>query len=557
MERYKRELARLLKARFPYILIPTPEEQRALDMIYDVAENEELVRTPRVVYKWTATRGMVKDDRPADKGDTKQPLRALEFIENNKEAALFVLLDFHVYFGGCGRASDHQIVRKLRDIVFNLKQNPNPQNVVLISPVSELPLELQKDVTIMDFDLPSKEELLELLRDMIAANRQTGRIEVELVAEDEERLVNAALGLTMQEAENAYARAMVDDGRLDADDVETVLQEKKQIILKSQILEYITTDVTMKDVGGLENLKRWLEKRDRSWLEEARKYCLPSPKGILITGVPGCGKSLTAKAVSAAWQLPILRLDVGKIFSGLVGSSEENIRRALKTAEAVAPSILWIDEIEKGFGGYTSSGDSGTTSRVFATFLTWMQEKTKPVFVVATANNIHMLPPEFMRKGRFDEIFFVDLPTKSERKAILEVHLRKRLKHKEILTGFKLDAQLIEKMADETEGFSGAEIEQAVISGLFEAFAENRSLSFDDILRAARNTVPLSVTQAEEILAIRQWANVRAVAATPADERVEYSSPEPGEEPPGDTAGDSDKTKKSLFSTRGGRTIDF
>ncbi|MCS4527072.1 AAA family ATPase [Clostridium botulinum] len=220
---------------------------------------------------------------------------------------------------------------------------------------------------------------------------------------------------------------MVEDGKLNIDDIEVVLEEKCQVIKKTGILEFMKSDLKMEDVGGLENLKRWISKRNKSWLDSAQKYNLPAPKGVLITGVPGCGKSLTAKAISAMWQLPLLRLDMGKIFSGVVGSSEENMRKAIKTAEAVSPSILWIDEIEKGFGGASSSGDSGTSMRIFGTFLTWMQEKIKPVFVVATANNISNLPSELLRKGRFDEIFFVDLPTKNERKDIFRLHLKKDL----------------------------------------------------------------------------------------------------------------------------------
>ncbi|MCS4525217.1 AAA family ATPase [Clostridium botulinum] len=228
------------------------------------------------------------------------------------------------------------------------------------------------------------------------------------------------MGLTLQEAENAFARAMVEDGKLNIDDIEVVLEEKCQVIKKTGILEFMKSDLKMEDVGGLENLKRWISKRNKSWLDSAQKYNLPAPKGVLITGVPGCGKSLTAKAISAMWQLPLLRLDMGKIFSGVVGSSEENMRKAIKTAEAVSPSILWIDEIEKGFGGASSSGDSGTSMRIFGTFLTWMQEKIKPVFVVATANNISNLPSELLRKGRFDEIFFVDLPTKMKERIYLD-----------------------------------------------------------------------------------------------------------------------------------------
>ncbi len=304
-----------------------------------------------------------------------------------------------------GKNIDYNLIRKVRDLVTVLKASPNPKSVVFISPTVILPNELQKDVTILDFDLPTIDEIKGMLDEMIYVNEQSGRIEMDLNESEKEKICKAALGLTLQEAENAFARAMVEDGKLNIDDIEVVLEEKCQVIKKTGILEFIKSDLKMEDVGGLENLKRWISKRNKSWLDSAQKYNLPAPKGILITGVPGCGKSLTAKAISAMWQLPLLRLDMGKIFSGVVGSSEENMRKAIKTAEAVSPSILWIDEIEKGFGGASSSGDSGTSMRIFGTFLTWMQEKTKPVFVVATANNINSLPSELLRKGRFDEIF--------------------------------------------------------------------------------------------------------------------------------------------------------
>jgi SpoVK/Ycf46/Vps4 family AAA+-type ATPase len=300
---------------------------------------------------------------------------------------------------------------------------------------------------------------------------------------------------------------MVKDGRLCKDDIDVVLEEKRQIIKKSSLLEYIGGGIRMDEVGGLDNLKSWLAKRNDSWSEEAVAYGLSAPKGVLLTGVPGCGKSLIAKAVSTLWQLPLLRLDVGKLFGMWVGTSESNIRSAIQLAEAIAPCVLWIDEIEKGFRGVGSSGDSGTASRVFGTFLTWMQEKSKMVFVIATANDISGLPPELMRKGRFDEIFFVDLPNQEERSQIVRVHLQRRLKR-------TMDETVIRTIVEKTEGFSGAELEQAIVSGLFEAFAERRPVTLDDMLTAIRATVPLSVTQAEKITELRQWAAIRAIPAT-------------------------------------------
>ena len=307
-----------------------------------------------------------------------------------------------------------------------------------------------------------------LLRGMIESNRGSGRIRVTLEDKDIERFAHAALGLTLHEAENAFARAMVRDAALTPDDIDMIYEEKRQIVGKSGILEFVKSDVRIEDVGGLGNLKRWLKKRDKSWLDSAQKYALPAPKGVLVTGIPGCGKSLLAKAIGAAWQLPLLRLDVGRIFGSYIGQSEENLRNALRTAEAVSPSILWVDEIEKGFakGG---EGDGGTSTRIFATFLTWMQERAKPVFVIATANDISALPPEMLRKGRFDEIFFVDLPTKRERADIFRLHMGRRLKDPAIAGTVRASDEGCAKLAEATEGFIGAEIEQVVVAALFEA----------------------------------------------------------------------------------------
>ena len=325
---------------------------------------------------------------------------------------------------------------------------------------------------------------------------------------------------------------MVNDGKINMKDLQVVLEEKVQVIKKTGILEFIRSDYTIKDIGGLDNLKNWLLKRNNSWSEQAKKYCIPAPKGVLVTGVPGCGKSLTAKAMSTIWGLPLLKLDFGKVFSGLVGSSEENMRRALQTAEAVAPSILWIDEIEKGLSGLGSNGDSGVSSRIFGQFLTWMQEKEAPVFVIATANNISGLPPELLRKGRFDEIFFVDLPTEEERKEIFKLHLERRLKDKEVAS----------ELAKMTEGFIGSEIEQVVVSALCDAFFENRPLRFEDLAKNIQTTVPLSMTQREQVLALRQWANVRAVSATKTSKMKNYSK---------------EIDEGNAATSRGGRTLDF
>ncbi len=335
--------------------------------------------------------------------------------------------------------------------------------------------------------------------------KENPNVTTKMKPREKEIIVKSAQGLTLDEVESVFARSLVEKKRFD---VEVVLEEKKQIVRKSGLLEYYPTQNKMTDVGGMELLKDWLEKRTDAFTDKAKKFGIPSPKGILLLGVQGCGKSLLAKAVAAEWALPMLKLDVGRIFGSLVGQSEENIRKAIRVAESVSPCILWADELEKGFAGVGGSGvsDSGTTARVFATFLTWMQEKTKPVFLVATANDVSALPPEMLRKGRFDEIFFVDLPDLNEREAIFEIHLKKRGRDPK---NYELQA-----LAAATKGYSGAEIEQIVVGALYPAFDAGRELSQDDLLAEAKAVVPLSVMMREEIDELRHWAAQRTRPAS-------------------------------------------
>ena len=532
------QLSRLFRARFPYIYITTWEEERAISLIKKISKSEKLIRVAREVYVWTQTNGFVVDGQKID--GTQSPDKAIDFIRDCNKNSVFVMCDFHVFFGVKGRQVDYNVVRRLRDNLSDLKTSKFRKNVIFLASELLIPETMQKEITILDMPLPTLSEIKAKFDKMITQNTQIDTSGLD--EEGKEKLCKAAMGLTLQEAENAFALAMVNDGKVDVSDLDIILSEKMQVIKKTGILEFINTDIKISDVGGLENLKSWLNKRNNSWSESAKKYCLPAPKGVLITGVPGCGKSLTAKAMSAAWQLPLLKLDFGKIFSGIVGSSEENMRKAIKTAEAVAPSILWVDEIEKSLSGLNANGDSGTSSRIFGTFLTWMQEKTAPVFVIATANNINSLPAELLRKGRFDEIFFVDLPTQREREEIFKLHLSKRLKDKDVASKIEINSDLYKQLAQMTEGFVGAEIEQVVISALYEAFFNKRPLEFSDLANTIKNVVPLSVTQKEQILAIRQWANIRAVAATKKDDMVEYSSKADSED--------------DVNSSRGGRALD-
>ena len=322
-----------------------------------------------------------------------------------------------------------------------------------------------------------------------------------------EQLIKAAQGLTLSEAENAFAKAIANDGVLDKDDIRLVLEEKRQVVRKSGLLEFVNVEEDLRHVGGMGDLKRWLDNRSTAFGEAARGFGLPAPKGVLLLGVQGCGKSLTAKAIANQWALPLLRLDLGRIFSSFIGSSEENLRRAINVAESVAPTVLWLDEIEKGLSGSTGQvTDSGVSARVFGTLLTWLQEKTAPVFVVATCNRIDVLPPELLRKGRFDELFFIDLPSTAERREIFRIHLTQRRRDP---LAFDLDA-----LAVAAEGFSGSEIEQSIIAGLYSAFAENGQLSQAHLVRALGETFPISATMAEEITELREWAKRRTRPAS-------------------------------------------
>ena len=541
-------LQRLIKARFPLLSIASAEEARLLGEIAAVAGDRSKLIPQRQVYLWSTSRGFAALGQPGSP-ETRTPLAALTAAAALTSPSVVVLLDLHPWLGSSSQLPDTQVVRALKDTVELFRVGATPRTLVLISPTPRIPADLEALVTVVDYPLPTEAQMRDLLDKAIEVNTKSKAITVDPSDDALERLAKAALGLTAFEAENAFARAMVDDGHLSARNVPIVQREKAQIVRKSGVLEVIDSQVKLSDVGGLGNLKTWLTKRSGSWLDEAQLYGLPAPKGVLVTGVPGCGKSLTAKAMASAWSLPLVRMDVGRIFGGLVGESEQNMRTALRTAEAVAPCVLWIDEIEKGFAaGASGTGDSGTSARVFGTFLTWMQEKTSAVFVMATANNISLLPPEFLRKGRFDEIFFIDLPTTVERIAIFTLHIRARLTAGPALGNLAVDDDLLDRLAALTEGYSGAEIEQSVISACFDAFDGRRPLTAEDLERAITHTVPLSVTQAEQISALRAWADVRAVAASAPADRAGYQVADPAVQP---SAPDPEAVQ-----SRGGRPID-
>jgi hypothetical protein len=468
-----------IRARYPLVYLLTPEEERAIAVVGLLAKE-----LGKILVRWSFTTGLDGDSA------TRDPLAALEAIRLADTRAIYVLLDAHAFFNNPG------VVRKLRELGQALRQSA--KTIILLSPVLSLPLELSKDITVVDFPLPDSQTIQQMIQ-------QAGTLSGRPLALDNlqvEQLAIAAKGLCAGEIANALAKSLVLYRGLDARAVNVMVDEKRQIIRKTGILEYFESPEPISQVGGLEALKDWLARRGAAFGGRARAFGLPEPKGLLLVGVPGCGKSLVAKAVANQWQLPLLRLDVGRLMGGLVGASEENIRQALAMAEALSPVVLWVDEIEKGFAAVVAQGDGGTSARVLATFLTWLQEKETPVFVVATSNDLKRLPPELLRKGRFDEIFFVDLPDAIERRAILEIHLQKRKRYE---ADFDLEGLTVA-----CDGFSGAEIEQALIEGLYEAFAAGRPLVSADLFKAFEASVPLAKSMPEAIETLREWAREKA-----------------------------------------------
>jgi len=500
------EISILIQAQYPLIYLVTSEEERTERAIAMIAQNKSQQRR---VFVWTVTHGIVEygQSRHITQHNTVSPEAAIQWVIQQKEPGIYIFKDLHPFI------DSPATTRWLRDAIASFKAAQ--KTIILMSPLQQVPIELEKEVVVIDYPLPDLTELNQVLSQQL--DKTKGR---RTTTETREKLLKAALGLTRDEAEKVYRKAQVKAGRLTEEEVDIVLSEKKQLIRRNGILEYIEEDETIDAVGGLEELKRWLKQRSGAFTERAREYGLPQPKGMLILGVPGCGKSLIAKTTSRLWGLPLLRLDMGRVYDGsMVGRSEANLRNALKTAESISPAILFIDELDKSFAGSSGSADSdgGTSSRIFGSFLTWMQEKTSPVFVMATANRVERLPGEFLRKGRFDEIFFVDLPNKEERQQIFNIHLSKRRRD--------INRFDIEQLATICDGFSGAEIEQALIAAMYEAFAQDREFTQLDIIAAIKATLPLSRTMTEQVTALRDWARQRArpAAASVAEyQRLEF-----------------------------------
>lgn len=490
----EKNLLNLIKANVKLIQIISYESHRIHAMLVTAAHELE-----KDLFLWNRVEGVKKWDAKKrqfelEDEDSVTPDSALDFFKE-KEDLILLLEDFHPDL----TEDKPRIIKTLRNFALS---NTKGKTLVFSQPFWQLPKELEKEVHILELPYPNFQDIKAIY------NKVCKEFDIQEESEPDTDLIEAALGLTIMEAEKAFSLAYIEAGCLNRTEIPLVIREKEHVIKKSGYLEYYHPKEKMTDVGGLSNLKDWLVKRGRGFEKGANDFGLDYPRGILLLGIPGTGKSLTAKAIGNEWHFPLLRLDMGKIFGGIVGESERNIRGALNIAEAIAPSILWIDEIEKGMSGISSSGstDGGTTARVLGTFLTWMQEKTKPVFVVATANDISQLPPELLRKGRMDEIFFVDLPTEKERTEIIKIHLEK--KHRK-----PKDFDIL-KLAKEGNGFSGAELEEVLKEALFQAYDKEREVNTEDLLEAMKKTFPLSRTMHETIGKMRKWAKSRAVSAS-------------------------------------------
>jgi len=476
------ELNLFLKARYPIIYINTIEEDR---VEYVIRKNIK-TNLKRSIYSWDFVDGYTNN--PNNQGFGKRnPLQALELVEklNPETPAIFLLKDFNRFL------NDLSISRKLRNLSRILKLQP--KTIIIIGSELNIPRELQDLITVLQFQLPTEEEIIKELQ------RLTQSLQIDVDIKLFENLTRSCQGLSLERIRRVLSKIIATYKTINENSISILLSEKKQIISQTEILEYWSVNEKFDGLGGLKNLKDWLKKRQTAFSSQAVNYGLPTPRGLLLIGIQGTGKSLTAKAIANDWKLPLLKLDVGKLFGGIVGESESRLRQMISVSEAISPCILWIDEIDKAFSNSESKGDSGTSNRVLGTFISWLSEKTKPVFVIATANSIDSLPLEIIRKGRFDEVFFLDLPQKSEREEIFQIHLKQfRPNSWENFNYLEL-AQL-------TEYFSGAEIRQTIIEAMYQAFYEKREFTTNDIRNAITELIPLARIENAQMLKLKNWA---------------------------------------------------
>ena len=481
--KFNDELALFLKARYPIIYINTIEEDR---VEYIIRKNIK-TNLNRSIYSWDFVDGYTNN--PNNEGFAKRnPLQALELVErlNAETPALFLLKDFNRFL------TDLSISRKLRNISRILKLQP--KTIIIIGSDLTIPKELQDLLTVLQFQLPLEDEINQELTRLV--NSLNIKVDPQLF----ENLTRTCQGLSLERIRRVLSKIIATYKTIDDNSIAILLSEKKQIISQTEILEYTSVDEKITNLGGLYTLKDWLRKRKTAFGIQASNYGLPTPRGLLLVGIQGTGKSLTAKAIANEWQLPLLKLDVGKLFGGIVGESESRLRQMINVSETISPCILWIDEIDKAFSSTESKGDSGTSNRVLATFVSWLSEKKKPVFVIATANNIDLLPLEIIRKGRFDEIFFLDLPKKEEREEIFKIHL-------EEFRPNSWESFDYIKLAELSESFSGAEIRQSIIEGMYHAFYEKREFTTDDISMALTELIPLAHLESKQMVKLQNWAS--------------------------------------------------
>lgn len=482
---FEEELILLLLSRHLLIYIVTLEEERFEYCLKVIINNYY----PSSIYCWNFVDGY--QNNPNYLGQAKRnPLAALELIESldSLTSRVFLLKDFHLFL------NDISIIRKIKNLFIKLK-NKN-SHIVIVASETQVPSLLKEIISVLEFPLPNSAEIVVELRRLFKIMHLDSTIDIE-------NLAIACKGMTMEMIRRSISK-LISSKKSTKQIFSVITEEKKQLIKETDILEFYPVTNTLDDIGGLNNLKAWLNKRSHAFSKQAQTYGIPAPRGILLIGIQGTGKSLSAKAISQQWQIPLLRLDVGKIFGGIVGESESKMRQMIKVAEELEPCVLWIDEIDKSFSRINSNGDSGTTNRVLSSFLTWLSEKNKRVFVVATANNILNLPPEILRKGRFDEIFFLDLPNKIERTKIFQIHLMKIRP----LTWVRYDIDLL---SDATENFSGAEIKQSIVEAMHNAFYEKRDFNTNDVIIAIREFIPLAFTDYSAISQLQGWAKLGKV----------------------------------------------
>jgi SpoVK/Ycf46/Vps4 family AAA+-type ATPase len=496
MSDYK-DLEMVVNSRIPLIVVETYDEQHALEMITRLA-----IGLQKTLHCWSVTQGLQHLGfglvNEAAAGEREDPEQVLQAIKSHREAGVYVLCDYHPYLKG-----NPTNIRLLKDIALNHKKVPH--TVILLSHSCDIPAELTRLAARFRFAMPTEEQLMAMVREEARHwSQQHGQVKVRTDNKTLEALLKNLRGLTHADSRRLIHTAICDDGAINATDLPAINKAKYQLLNQENVLSFEYDTSEFSEVGGLANLKRWLENRKNALLDpELVSSQSDGPKGILLLGVQGAGKSLAAKAVAGMWHLPLLRLDFAVLYNKFIGETEKNLREALQTAELMAPCVLWLDEIEKGI--HAGHSDDGTSRRVLGSFLTWLAEKTSPVFVVATANSVEQLPPELLRKGRLDEIFFVDLPDEEQRKEIFEIHLQKREK-----APGEFD---IEQLAALSDGFSGAEIEQAIVSGLYRVAAAESALTTEHVIQEIGSTVPLSLLMAEKVQALRNWAADRTVSA--------------------------------------------